>query len=116
MMHCAVPGLPDTVLGLHPVFALQVTVPVIPPAGTGGCACPFWVKPLWGAAPLLITLTLPPSNAPLRPLTSPYSPSMVAVNVTDWPTSDGFWLEPTDVVEVACVMLKLLLCVLLEPL
>jgi hypothetical protein len=35
VVHCDVPGLPETVLGLHPVFALQVTVPVIP-AGTGG--------------------------------------------------------------------------------
>jgi hypothetical protein len=41
---------------------------------------------------------------------------MVAVNVTDCPTVDGFWLEPTDVEEVACVMLKLLVCELLEPL
>jgi hypothetical protein len=52
---------------------------------------------------------------PLRSI-CPYSPSIVAVNVTDWPTTDGFWLEPTDVLDVACVMLKLLVSVLLDAL
>jgi hypothetical protein len=51
----------------------------------------------------------------LRRTISPYSPSIVAVNVTDSPTTDGFWLEPTDVLELACVMLKLLVCGLLDP-
>ena len=50
-----------------------------------------------------------------RPLTSPYSPLMVAVNLTDWPEVEGFAFDVTDVVEVASVMVKLLLCVLLEP-
>jgi hypothetical protein len=69
-----------------------------------------WFKPLCDSRFLAFR-----GKTPLRFTTSPYCPSMVAVNVTGCPNTDGFWLEATDVDEVACVMLKLLLCVLLEP-
>jgi hypothetical protein len=101
--------LPETGVALHPVFELQVTVPVMPDAGTAGTDDDFlWFK-------LRLLTGVPLITSPLRRTTRPYSPSMVAVNVTCWPRVEGFWLEPTDVLEVACVMLKLLLCVLLEP-
>jgi hypothetical protein len=58
VVHVATPGLPDTVLGAQPVFALQLTVPV----GSIGFI-PF----------------LPG----FRPFTSPFAPLIVAVNVTD---------------------------------
>jgi hypothetical protein len=97
VVHVTVAGRLVTGLELQPVFALHVTEP---PVGLNGCA------------PRCFT---PRDDAPLRTFISPYSPSIVAVNVTDWPTSEGFCPEPTDVVVLACVMLKLLLCVLLDP-
>jgi hypothetical protein len=63
------------VLAAHPVFALQVTVPV-------GCI---------GFMPFFL--------AGLRPLTSPVSVVIVAVNVTDVAYVDGFGVEVTAVVE-----------------
>jgi hypothetical protein len=94
VVQVATPGLPEvTVVVPHPVFVLHVTVPV------AFCCC-----------------TPPLSNDVLRPLTSPYSPLIVAVNVTDWPKTEGFRLEVTTVAAVACVMLKLFVCGLLDPL
>ena len=80
VVQVAVPGVPD-VTGVvpHPVFALHVTVPV-----TSSGLMPF----------------LPG----LRPFTSPYSPGMVAVNVTDCPYVDGFKLEPTVMVPAPAVL------------
>jgi len=77
------------VLGLHPVFALHVTVPV-------GCI---------GRIPLL---------PGFRPFTSPVSLVIVAVNVTDPPYVEGFRPELTLVVEAFDPMLKLLVSGLLE--
>jgi hypothetical protein len=88
VVQVAVAGLPDTLLELQPVFALHVTVPVT--------TCCF--------TPRLVT----------RPFTSPFSPLMVAVNVTDWPKFDGFALEVTAVVALAWLMAKLLVCELLD--
>jgi hypothetical protein len=52
---------------------------------------------------------------PLR-LIAPYWPGIVAVNVSDCPCADGFWLEPTVIVpEPAWVIEKFPLCVLFEP-
>jgi hypothetical protein len=92
-VHVAVPGLP-VVTGVvpQPVFVLHVTVPL-----TSCGFVPF----------------LPDAS---RFFASPYSPSIVAVNVTDCPYWEGFTLEATDVLEVACVMVKLLVCELLDPL
>ena len=74
MVHVAVPGLP-VVTGVvpQPVFALHVTVPV-----TSSAFGPFG-----------------------RPFNSPYSPLIVAVNVTDCPYADGLPLEVTTVPDVA---------------
>jgi len=47
-------------------------------------------------------------------LTIPFSPLIVAVNVTDCPYVEVGGTEVTVVVEVAELMAKLLLCVLLE--
>ena len=99
MVHVAVPGLPVvTEVVPQPVFVLHVTDPLT------SCARPLLARPVNARR----------SIAPLRPFTSPYWPSIVAVNVTDVPYVDGFALEATAVLEVACVMLKLLLCELLE--
>jgi hypothetical protein len=59
------------------------------------------------------------SNEWNRPFTNalrtcPLALLMVAVNVTDCPKTDGFRLEVTDVPALAAVMLKLLLCRLLD--
>jgi hypothetical protein len=51
-----------------------------------------------------------------RPLSCPYWPLTVAVNVTDCPETAGFWLEVSVVLELAALMLKFPLCVLLDPL
>jgi hypothetical protein len=48
------------------------------------------------------------------PFTFPFSPLIVAVNVTDCPYEDGFALDVTDVLEVAVLMVKLSVCELLE--
>jgi hypothetical protein len=91
VVQVATPGLPDvTAVGLHPVFALHVTVPL-----TTCCFTPF----------LLV-----------RPLTFPFSPLIVAVKVTGCPYVDGLPLEVTVVVEVASLIAKLPLCGLLEAL
>jgi hypothetical protein len=67
--------LPDaTVDTLHPVLLLHVTVPVT----FCGFACPL-----------------------LDPLMSPYSPLIVAVNVTACPYVEGFRLDVTTVSAVA---------------
>jgi len=51
----------------------------------------------------------------LAPLfTLPFSPLIVAVNVTDCPKFDGLPLVLTLVVELAELMLKLFVCKLLE--
>ena len=73
VVHVATPGYaPDNVLAAHPVFALQVTVPV-------GCI---------GRIPFL---------PGFRPFTSPVSLVIVAVKVTDPPYVDGFRPEVTVV-------------------
>jgi hypothetical protein len=83
VVQVATPGYaPDNVLAAHPVFALQVTVPV-------GCI---------GRIPFL---------PGFRPFTSPVSVVIVAVNVTDPPYVDGFRPEVTVVVEFAPVRVKL---------
>jgi hypothetical protein len=83
VVQVATPGyVPVNVLGAHPVFALQVTVPV-------GCI---------GRIPFL---------PGFRPFTSPVSVVIVAVNVTDPPYVDGFRPEVTVVVEFAPVRVKL---------
>jgi len=81
--------LPDvTAVEPHPVFALHVTLPVT--------ICGFFLLAL---APLF---------------TLPFSPLIVAVNVTDCPKFDGLPLVLTLVVEVAELMVKLPVCELLE--
>jgi hypothetical protein len=71
-VHVATPGLPGvTVVRPQPVFALHVTVPLT--------SCRF----------------LP------FDFTNPYSPPIVAVNVTDCAYTDGFTLEPTVIVTLA---------------
>ena len=97
VVHVTVAGRLVTGLELQPVFVLHVTEP---PVGLSGCI-PRWFM-------------LPTGKAPLRTLMSPYSPSIVALNITDCPTSDGSRLEATDVLEVAPLMLKLFVCALLE--
>src|ERR1017187_8148182 len=97
VMHDAVDGAPRlTATGVvaQPVFALHVTLPLMP----GGSVC------------------LDGADIPFGRLSSGYSPLMLAVNVTCWPARDGFKLEVIDTPGVACVMLKLLVWVLLEPL
>ena len=88
VIHVVVPGVPE-VTGVvpQPVFELQVTVPVTT------CERTF----------------------PLR-LIAPYWPGIVAVNVTDCPYADGFWLELTVIVpEPAWAIAKFPLCGLIEP-
>jgi hypothetical protein len=75
------------VLALQPVFALQVTVPVTSR----------------GFLDLL-------------PFTAPFSPLIVAVNVTCCAYADGFGLEVTVMLEVAELMVKLPVCGLVEAL
>jgi hypothetical protein len=80
-----------TGLTAHPVFALQVTLPLVTPSGPA-----FLLLPV---------------------LAIPYSPSIVAVNVTDDPYPEGFVppVSETEVLEVALVMLKLSFCGLPDP-
>jgi hypothetical protein len=76
VVQVATPGLPlVTFVVPHPVFELHATVPV-----TAG-----------GFAALPLT----------RPFTCPFSPVIVAVNVTDSPNVDGLRLEVTTVAAVA---------------
>jgi hypothetical protein len=77
------------VLGLHPVFALHVTVPV-------GCI---------GRIPLL---------PGFRPFTSPVSVVIVAVNVTCCAYVDGFGVEVTVVVDALDPIVKLLVSGLVD--
>jgi len=90
VVHDATPGYaPDNVLAAHPVFALQVTVPL-------GCiGCMFFLPAL-------------------RPFTSPVSLVIVAVNVTDPPYVEGFRPELTLVVEAFDVIVKLSVSGLLD--
>jgi hypothetical protein len=78
-----------TVLVLQPVFELQLTVPVTSFDFT---------------RPLRL----------LRPFTKLFSAAIVAVNVTGEPYVDGFTFDVTAVVVVAWLMVKLLLCELLD--
>jgi hypothetical protein len=79
VVQVATPGLPETVLGAQPVFALQVT---LPPGSIG-------------FIPFLLGLRL---------FTRLFSPVMVAVNVTDCAYVDGFGVEVTAVVVLARLM------------
>jgi hypothetical protein len=97
VVQVTVAGRLVTGLELQPVFVLHVTEP---PVGLRGCV-PGCFTPTTGIAPF-------------RTFINPYSPSIVAVNITDCPTSDGFRFEITDVLDVAPLMLKLFVCVLLE--
>jgi hypothetical protein len=74
VVHVATPGLPDaTDVVPQPVLLLHATDPV----------------------------TFSGFADPLRPFTCPFSPLIVAVNVTDCPNTDGFTLEVTTVAAVA---------------
>jgi hypothetical protein len=79
VVQVAVPGVPEvTEVVPQPVFALHATEPFT----ASECA---------------------PSER-IRGLTffsKPYCPEIVAVNVTDWPYTDGFVLDVTTVVAVA---------------
>jgi hypothetical protein len=94
----------------QPVFGLQVTVPPKPKAGDARSE--DVLKPDFLLAPPLSAAPTP--GGPWRTII-PYSPLIVAVNVTAWPKPDGFVPDITDVLDVACVMLKLFICELLEP-
>jgi hypothetical protein len=85
-----VAGRLGTGLTAQSVFALQVTLADATPSG----------------------------RLPLLVLASPYWPLTVAEKVTDEPYAEGFVPEVSlvEVPEVACVMLKLLLCALLTEL
>jgi hypothetical protein len=75
VVQVATPGLPlVTFVVPQPVFELHATVPLI--------ACCF-------------------ARRLTDPFTCPYSPLMVAVNVTDSPNVDGLRLEVTTVAAVA---------------
>ncbi len=88
-MQVAVPGVPDvTAVVPHPVFALHATFPVT----------------RFG----FLLLAFAP------PRTRPFSPLIVAVNVTDAPKIDGLPLVLTLVLEVAELMVKLFDCELAE--
>jgi hypothetical protein len=62
------------------------------------------------AAPLAVNLTVPVGEEPS--LTA-------AVNVTDWPTVEGFWLETSpvvvDVLLTTCIKVPLLPVLLVSP-
>jgi hypothetical protein len=91
VVQVATPGyVPVNVLGLHPVFAPQVTIPV-------GCI---------GFMPFFL--------AGFRPFTSPVSLVIVAANVTDVAYVDGFGVEVTVVVVAFAPTVKLLVSGLLE--